>query len=112
MNKTKKTMKKSLKGTLSIKKTLTRSIKKKGGCDCMNKGGKMKKGKALKKTRHRKMKGGYVDSPTFPPNAIPQEYYYKYNDLAGSSTDPTSPNMQPSSHLLPDIVPPSQVFAH
>lgn len=66
--------------------------------------------KRNKMTRHRKMKGGYVDSPSFNPNDLPQEYYYKYNDLAGGPTDPTSPDMQPSSRLFPDIVPPSRVF--
>jgi hypothetical protein len=85
------------KRTKKRKEIKAKKIYKGGDCGC-NKwmGGK-------KKTHTMKMKGGYVDTPSFS-SVVPSSSYYPYNELAGGPHDPTSPDMQPSSRLFPDMV--------
>ncbi len=70
-----------------------------GECGCKNPPSLFSGGR---KRKTRKMRGGFVAPPSFslenPP--IPQTAYYTYNNL---TDDPTSPEMQPSSRLMPDM---------
>lgn len=75
-------------------------MKKGGNCGCT----KLWGGKTRKNRKSRKIKGGYVDFPSFVPSSFSTDAYYPYNSLAGSMEDPTSPNMEPSSRLFPDMV--------
>jgi len=79
-----------------------RKFSKKGGnCGC----NKLMGGNRNRKAYTRKMRGGYIDQPSFPlPPIIPQNTYYPYNILAGGPSDPTSANMQPNSRLFPDMI--------
>jgi len=80
-----------------------RQLKKGGNCGCTK---IFQGGRQTSLKRGNLKRGGGVSNflpPTFLQGYIPQDAYYPKSLEQGGPTDPTSPNMQPSTRLFPDM---------